>query len=200
MKKNMVYFVLYVVLITELLIVITERDELQAVEHQIRDKMLNTLADIYKKPLLLTIPEKVSDFSIGSKQPKKVVLTPAGLFSEAEKNNVIFFVDIDPESKARPAGWPQGGISLDKPFESFRIEKENDNGVFIADFDRAGEYTFTAYCQVERVLPDYLPDKLLEELREQVGEQLFQKSDPEGFMINAKSIGGLKKKEAEIYF
>ena len=46
-NKNVVYFVLYIVILTELLIVITERDELEEVEHQIRDKMLTTLAKMY---------------------------------------------------------------------------------------------------------------------------------------------------------
>ena len=81
---------MYLVLIVELLIVITERDELDEKEHLIRDKMLNTLAESYKQPLVLTIPQRYSDFNLKSKEPLRVVLTAVGVASDGEKKNLEF--------------------------------------------------------------------------------------------------------------
>lgn len=197
MKKNMVYFVLYIVLITELLIVITERDELEEVEHQIRDKMISTLAEMYRTPIILSVPDQFSDYNLASKEPKKVVFTPIGLNSKQEKENVKFFVTVAPGSKA-PRGFPPEGISSDKPSEFFKVEKEDGNAVFVADFKNAGKFKFQAKCVVDRALPDYLPEKLLEELKHEIGKaNLHQESEPVEFVVNAKRIGGLKKKEVK---
>lgn len=197
MKKNMVYFVLYIVLITELLIVITERDELQEVEHQIRDKMISTLAEMYRTPIILSVPDKTSDYNLASKEPKRVVFTPIGLNSEAEKKNVKFFIEMSEGSKL-PRGWPAEGISSDNQTEDFRIETEDGNAVFVANFKNAGNFHFKVKCVVDRILPDYLPEKLLEELKKEIGEaNLHQESEPVEFTVNAKRIGGLKKKEVK---
>lgn len=195
MKKNMVYFVLYIVLITELLIVITERDELQEVEHQIRDKMISTLAEMYRTPIILSVPDKFSDYNLASKEPKRVVFTPIGLNSEEEKKNIKFFIVMAEGSKV-PRGWPEGGISSENQTEYFKIESEDGNAVFVADFQNPGKFVFSVRCVVDRVLPDYLPEKLLEELKHEIGEaNLHQESEPVEFVVNAKRIGGLKKKE-----
>ncbi len=197
MKKNMVYFVMYIVLITELLIVITERDDLQEAENQIRDKMLNTLAQIYKKPILLSIPELYSDYNLGNKTPKKVVMTPLGLYSDQEKKNVTFYIDVAPKSP-KPLGWPEGGITNKDSTKYFKIKKEGGNAIFVAQFRKPGKYKFHAYCEVQRVLPEYLPEHLLKELKKQIGNtNLHQKSNTVEFVVNAKRIGGLKKKAAK---
>jgi len=199
-KKNMVYFVLYIVLITELLIVITERDELQEVEHQIRDKMISTLAEMYRTPIVLSVPDKFSDYNLASKEPKRVVFTPIGLNSEEEKKNVKYFISMVEGSKA-PRSWPEGGVSTDNQTENFLIQNEDGNAVFVADFKNAGKFKFAVKCIVQRVLPDYLPEKLLKELKKDIGEaNLLQESEPVDFVVNAKRIGGLKKKEAKISF
>ncbi len=197
MKKNMVYFVMYIVLITELLIVITERDDLQEAENKIRDKMLTTLAQIYKKPVLLSVPELYSDYSLSNKAPKKVVMIPLGLYSDKEKENVEFFINVAPGSP-KPLGWPAKGISSKDSTAFFKITREGANAIFVAKFRKPGKYKFQAYCEVQRVLPEYLPDKLLKELQEQIGDtNLHQKSNVVDFVINAKRIGGLKKKAAK---
>ncbi len=193
----MVYFVLYIVLITELLIVITERDELQEVEHQIRDKMIATLAEMYKTPIILSVPDKFSDYNLASKEPKRVVFTPIGLNSEQEKKNVKFFITMAEGSKT-PKGWPEGGVTPDNQNEYFSVKTEDGNAVFVANFQNPGKFVFSVKCEVDRVLPDYLPEKLLEELKKEIGEaNLHQESEPVEFVVNAKRIGGLKKKEVK---
>lgn len=199
MKKNMVYFVLYVVLLTELLVVITERDELEAKDHEIRDKMINTLAESYKQPLLLTIPQKHSDYNLASKEALNVVLTPAGLVSDEEKKDLKFYVDVDPSS-SRPANWPQGGITFEKGNEQFKLYRQNGNAVFSAKISNAGEFKFKAYCETEREFPSYLPDYLMDSLKVRVGNLKMARSDKEDFSITAKALGGVETKKAEIFF
>ncbi len=199
MKKNMIYFVMYLVLIVELLIVITERDELDEKEHLIRDKMLNTLAESYKQPLVLTVPQRTSDYNLKSKEPLKVVLTPFGVVSAKEKKKLEFFINIDKKSKT-PTGWPKGGLTLDNSTKNFKLVRENGNAVFIAKFKKEGRYKFTAYCQLEHEFPDYLPQYLLDSLKVRVGEFKVAKSNTEKFSVRASTIGGVKKKRAEISF
>jgi hypothetical protein len=200
MNKNMVYFVMYIVLIVELLIVITERDELEEKEALIRDKMLNTLVESYKQPVILSIPQRVSDYNISSKEPMRVVLTPAGLVSDVEKKNLKFFITMDKKSKQTPSRWPSKGISLEDSTKYYKVVKENGNAVFVADFKRMGDFKFNAYCTVQREFPSYLPDYLYESLLEKVGEFKTATSDVESFIINVKTLGGVKKKRAEISF
>ncbi len=200
MKKNMVYFVMYLVLIVELLIVITERDELEIKESLIRDKMLNTLVESYKQPLILSIPQRTSDYNLSSKEPIRVVLTPAGLVSDTEKKNLKFYISIEEKSRKVPINWPKTGITLNDSTEQFKVFRENGNAVFIADFNRSGNYKFSAYCTVDREFPSYLPNYLLEILRERVGEFKTAISGIEKFEIKVKALGGVKKKRAEISF
>ena len=200
MKKNMIYFVMYLVLIVELLIVITERDELDEKEHFIRDKMLNTLAESYKQPLVLTIPQRTSDYNLKSKDSLKVVLAPVGLASEAEKKNLEFFVDIDKKSNNKPNGWPKDGISLKNSTKDFKLIREDGNAILIANFKKEGTFKFTAFCQLERVFPEYLPEYLLDSLKVRVGEFKVAKSNLAKFEVKASTLGGVKKKRAEISF
>ncbi len=201
MKKNMVYFVLYIVLISELLMVIVERDDLLEQEEAIRDKMLATIAESYKKPVMLIIPEKFSDYNIKNKEPKKVVMTPIGLVSDAEKQNVEYFIEVKKDSKRIPPAWPKGGVTNTSKSEKYFIEKNPDgSAVFNALLTSPGVYSFTAYFRAKRELPNYLPDFLQNELKEMIGEHLEAISPKAEFTINAKRIGGVKKKEVEFDF
>lgn len=202
MKKNLVYFVLYVVVIVELLVVITERDELDARDHEIRDKMLNTLAEAYKQPLVLSIPQKKSEIDLAvQKDGIKVVMMPVGILSEEDKKNLNFVVDVSEKSKLRPGGWPKGGVTLSSKDGSFKVSRDNGNGVFSAMFDNAGEYTFSAYCTVNRQFPGYLPEYLMNILKDKVGNNLRQVSPRVDFSIVAsKKSGGVIKKDSEMYF
>ncbi|VAX23574.1 hypothetical protein MNBD_IGNAVI01-1265 [hydrothermal vent metagenome] len=200
MQKNMIYFVMYLVLIVELLIVITERDELDEKESLIRDKMLSTLAESYKQPLVLTIPQRTSDYNLKSKEPLKVVLTPVGVVSASEKKNLEFFINIDKKSRNKPIGWPKGGLTLINSTKNFKLIRENGNAVFIANFKKEGRYKFTAYCKLEHEFPDYLPPYLLDSLKVRVGVFKVAKSNTEKFSVRASTIGGVKKKRAEISF
>jgi len=204
MKKSMVYFVLYIVILVELLIVITERDDLEKIEHEIRDKMISSLARSYSQPIVLQIPQRDSDYSLKNKEPHKIVMAPAGLVSDEEKQKVKYFIDVAPDSKRKPAGWPDGGItSFQQNGDKFVIQANNGNAVFMADFKNVGSYKFVAYCEVERELPGYLTDHLLEQLKEELhytGENEEIKSEVVDFSVNVSSGGGVKTKAADVLF
>ena len=197
MKKNMVYFVLYIVILVELLVVITERDELEAKDHQIREKMLTTIAETYKQPLILTVPQKSSEYNINQPDPMRVVLTATGLTSEEEKKDLEYYVNIEGR---KPEGFPGDGITIENSTDNFKIEKNNGSAVFIAKIKGKGNYKFIAYCEVDRKLPPYLPEYLQDSLKTMVGEYMTAKSLPEEFEIEAKYAGGVKKKRAEVSF
>ncbi|MCF8260265.1 MAG: hypothetical protein K9J12_05795 [Melioribacteraceae bacterium] len=222
-NKSVVYFILYVVLITELLIVITERDELEEKEHAIRDKMIGSIAASYKQPVLLFIPVTESNHNIRSKEPSKTILQPLGLVSDEEKLNVQFRVDVAEESRRTPPNWPDGGITSDNGTDKYSIQKNNDgSAIFLADLTATGEYVFDVFFEVERVLPTYLTDELLIALAEELDliegasggghgsaatsldevtiKPLIAKSETEGFTVIAKVVGGVQKREATIQF
>jgi len=191
---------MYLVLIVELLIVITERDELEEKEILIRNKMLNTLVQSYKQPLILSIPQRTSDYDLSSKESIRIVLTPAGLVSDVEKKYLKFFINIDENSKNKPIGWPKDGITINDSTSNFKLNRTNGNAVFVANFDKSGDYKFNAYCSVVRQFPDYLPEYLLAELASRVGKFKTAISGLEKFEIKVKALGGVKKKSAEISF
>jgi hypothetical protein len=181
--------------------VIVERDDLLEQEEAIRDKMLATIAESYKKPVLLNIPEQYSDYNIKNKEPKKVVMTPIGLVSDKEKQNIQYYIDVVKGSKYRPTGWPKGGITIDNKTDKYFITKNSDgSAVFNAMLTLPGVYKFYAYFKVKRELPAYLPDFLQQELAHMIGEKLEAVSPKVEFTINAKRIGGVKKKEVEFDF
>ena len=130
----------------------------------------------------------------------RIVLSPTGLVSDREKENYRVVVDLDENTKRRIGNWPKGGVSENSSNYKYRIVKENGNAIFIAKFDREGEFNFKAFCEVERELPDYLPEYLLDSLRAMVGELRLAKSSPENFSITAKKTDGVNKKEAEVSF
>jgi len=201
MKKSLVYFILYLVLLTELLVVITERDEYEDAQNEVRHKMLSSMATSYKSPLLLAIPQTKTDFNLGDPNSKEavVVLTPIGLVSDEEKKSVEFHVSLAPGSPT-PSGWPSGGLTVENGNANFQIVRGDDgNGKLIAKIENPGDFQFKAYCQVERQLPSYLPDFLLDALKQMVGEQKTAKSKSESFSISAKRQGGKVSKGIEVY-
>jgi hypothetical protein len=194
---KMIYFVLYIVLIVELLIVITERDELEEIEHEVRDKMLGSIAQSYKQDVLLSITPKNS--SVGVQDTATIALIPIGLVAEEEKANVEFFVSVQGNT---PPGWPAGGVlNLDNGTDKFRLTKRDDGtGNLIGHFTNVAEYKFVAYLEVDRQFPGYLPSYLLDSLRLMVGEHQRAVSPKEGFSVSVAGKGEVKRKGVEFIF
>ncbi|MCF8240054.1 MAG: hypothetical protein K9J16_01605 [Melioribacteraceae bacterium] len=201
----MVYFILYIVLITELLIVILERDELEEKEHAVKTEMIETIADAYKKGIILDIPNRVTDYNIKSTaEPDTILMSVQGLVSDEEAHAVKYFILVSEDSKNSPPEWPEGGLTIENGTENYYIEKDpgTGNAKLIVTFRNQGEFTFKAHVELERQFPKYLdamPD-WKEELIQEVGEMKEARSNDEFFRIDAKSLGGVKKKEVEFFF
>lgn len=198
---KMLYFVLYVVLITELLIVITERDELEESEQAIRNNMLGSIAASYKAPISLSSTPKFLDYNVTGEGEHEatIVLSVAGLVSDEEKAAVAYYVNVVPGSKA-PDAWPSGGINTGKGSGKYKLVKNEDGSAkFLATIGAEGDYKFAAYCEVDRKWPGYLEKTpLLDSLKVMVGNLSRAKSNTETFTISAKRQGGVKKKGAEL--
>lgn len=200
---KMLYFVLYIVLIVELLIVITERDELEEIESHIRTNMLGSIANSYKLPIQLSVTPKALDYNVGAEQDKDatVVLSVVGLVAEEEKKEVKYYIDLDPSSKV-PEGWPSGGVSTGDGNDKYKVvNDEQGNATFQAKIKSEGDYKFVAHCQVDRKFPEYLKGTpLLDSLKSMVGNLTVATSNKDKFSISAKRQGGVKKVGAQIVF
>ena len=198
---KMLYFVLYVVLITELLIVITERDELEESELAIRTNMLGSIAASYKAPISLSSTPKFLDYNVAGEGEHEatIVLSVTGLVSDEEKAGVVYYVNVAPGSKM-PDAWPSGGISSVSGNGKYKLVKGEDGAAkFLATISAEGDYKFSTYCEVERKWPGYLEKTaLLDSLKVMVGNLKKAKSNTEVFTISAKRQGGVKKKGAEL--
>ncbi len=201
--SKMLYFVLYVLLLSELMVVITERDELEEQEHAVRDKMLASIAESYKKPIQLTANPKLLDYNVGSKEnpSAEVSFSVFGLVSDEEKDGLVFYINAS--GNKAPQGWPSGGInSADAGDGPYKVINNQGAGIFTAGITNEGEFKFTIYCEVKRELPGYLKElpHLYEALKEMIGSMETAKSDAELFTIMAKRQGGVQKKGLEIEF
>ncbi len=201
MKKNMVYFILYVVLITELLIVITERDELDEAQEKVRTEMLRT---IYKEPVEIKVPFSV-DYEIKNQNKFNVVLSASGLVSVEEKQAIKYYINIDPSSKVRPSNWPGDGINSASIAGTYAIEKDSSgNAIFSGMLDREGDYVFTIYAEVTRTAPSYMKalPGLVDEFKLFMEEtnQLNVKTKTALVNLHARRLGGVQTSAAEIRF
>ena len=104
------------------------------------------------------------------------------------------------KSRAKPNGWPKGGLSLNNSTKNLKLIREDGNAIFIESFKKEGTFRFKAYCQLEREFPDYLPSYLMDSLKVRVGEFKVAKSNSQKFVVKASPLGGVKKKRAEISF
>lgn len=201
---KMLYFVLYIVLITELLVVITERDELQDNEKLIQEKLIGSIATSYKLPFSINVTPRQTDYNLGANEAHDatVVFETAGLVSDAEKQGALYTVRVAPGSKA-PEGFPSSGLSSDDNGRTnFKIIKENGTAKFLGRFSSEGDYRFIVQAHAKRILPDYLTPNLLDLLKEKIGgEGTLDKevnSNEVSFSISAKKQGGVKKAGAQL--
>lgn len=184
----MVYFVLYIVLLSELLIVITERDEYEEMERKVRDSMVVNIGEGLKQPLVLQV-DKITSREKGNKEYTVVNLKAIGLVSREERNSIVYNIDVVKGTRV-PPGWPSKGLSISNPTETFKIERDADGGgKFFIKLDSEGEYKFSANCEVTRQVPSYLPDFLQEALNETLGENKFAKSPSETFNVTVTTKG-----------
>ncbi len=169
MKKSQVYFIMYIVLITELLVVILERDHLMEKENQIKKKMIASIADQYKRDIELSAPIPYSEWQINT-DSIKIPINATGLVSDEEKKNAVYKISSEGNKGPGGAAFPASLLSTEKDGAYAIVKDANGNAALLIKKAAAiGDYEFTATLSVKRQLPTYLPLFLLEELKKESG-------------------------------
>lgn len=171
MKKSNVYFVLYLVLLVDILLVIQERDILSAKQIKVKKEMVKVIGKQYEHPLSAAIADKNILCNPGEKA--QVQITSSGLVSETEKKSVIYYVKS--EGRTYVSGQPDSPIKID----------ENGNATFESPAFSGGKHEYEAYFSVQRSLDAYLPEQVKKEL-EKSFESAPLKSNIVKFTVEVK--------------
>jgi hypothetical protein len=176
-RKISFYFVLYLVVLVELLAVIIERDNS---ENELKKRLqeYETIQDSiiasYNEPIFLTV-QKSSDWLINNPDDSlHLLISVSNLQTPEEKASVkYFFLDENKEE-----------IEETKFF--VKTDNKTGNGNFYFKPKQAGNFNFNVFCMVQRKFPRYLPAIILEGIKKKIGSQFVVRSDTIDFMIKAK--------------
>ena len=168
------YFVLYLVVLVELLLVIVERDSTE-LELKTRLAEYATIQDsvisLYSEPILLSVQEE-KEWLISQRDSAHIIISVSNLQSPEEKAVVKYFVHPREDENS----------------EYFNVitDKNTGNGNFYFKTNKNGTYGFDVYCTLKRQLPRYLPKVILDGIYEKVGRDYNASSDTVSFRIKAK--------------
>ena len=168
------YFVLYLVILVELLLVIVERD---STEHELKARLAeyatiqDSVISLYSKPIVLNVQEE-KEWLISQRDSVHIIISVSNLQTPEEKSAVKYFIT--------PEKTNQG--------EYFNImtDRNTGNGNFYFKTNKTGTYNFSVYCTLKRQLPSYLPKIILNGIYEKVGTNYNTISDTVSFRIIAK--------------
>ena len=166
------YFVLYLVVLVELLAVIIERDSTE-LELQARLNEYSTIQDsiiaLYSRPIFLDVQEE-TDWLISSKDSAHVLISISDLHTLEEKAGVQYYINPDKEGN----------------YYNVIVDKETGNGNFYFKTNKNGTYNFDVFCKLRRYLPRYLPDIIIDGIFAKVGTDYKATSDTVDFKVKAK--------------
>ena len=182
--KISLYFIFYVVMILELLIFIMERDE--ATDQHLADlsemvMLSENLAREFEKPLDINVPGNSTATIYGASLQRAlgrrgdsthVILSPLGLWSDAERQTVSFSVYDSAGTLVATEG-ERGPFTL-------AINRATGDAVLSAVLGREGTHRFTARCSVRRTIPGYYPalvrDSVATKLKRALGKDMLVKT------------------------
>jgi len=168
------YFVLYLVVLVELLLVIIERDSTE-LELKTRLAEYATIQDsvisLYSQPILLNVQEE-KDWLISQRDSAHVIISVSNLQTPEERAGVQYFVNP--------------GMDGDGGYYNVVTDKNTGNGNFYFKTNKNGTFNFDIYCRLQRKLPKYLPKVILDGIYEKVGTDYRTSSDTVSFRIKAK--------------
>jgi len=176
MSKNKVpfYFVLYLVVLVELLAVIIERDNNEQ-ELKERLKEYETIQDsvisLYRQPILLTVQEE-TDWLVSYRDSLHILISASNLQTPEEKSGVKYYVKIRSNEN--------------NVYYNVITDPITGNAHFYLRTSSAGNFTFDAYCLVSRKFPKYLPDIVLQGIFNKIGNDFTVSSDTVDFNVHTK--------------
>jgi hypothetical protein len=196
MGKANVYFIMYLVLLAELITIITERDILTKHEVKVKKKLINSIGNSYKNPVFVNAQQGVT-WVIGSETPATVVINNVGLVSDEEKKNVKYTVEADGSA---PANW-QGTLKNGDKKGDYELYFNPSTGdaEFRGKFSSEGKFKFKVTLEVDRVLPEYLIGKTKTELEKIIGNNKHQKATSSFSVDVSKKNTGVQKQGAVFY-
>ncbi len=176
-RKVSFYFVLYLVVLVELLAVIIERDNSE-IELKKRLSEYETIQDSiiasYNEPISLTV-QKSTDWLITNQNDSlHLIISVSNLQTAEEKASVRYYFVDDKRNENTASSY------------SVFTDKKTGNGHFYFNTNSSGTSYFNVYCLVQRKFPKYLPDIILEGIAQKVGDQFNVRSDTVDFKINTK--------------
>ncbi len=175
MKAGYVYFVLYIIVLLELLVVIHERDLM--IESLEVDRLIDKY--ILKLTVDTKSPEDTYKVSTVSVEENSFTFFSPNLISDEEKESVHFFAELNPQS-AYLSGFVPAKLNTLKPDENQKVffKKVSDKAVMTMRFgfrdlppNLAGLVAtqkdvyikYDVYCKTPRIIPsEYVAIKTIE--------------------------------------
>lgn len=159
MKVGAIYFVLYIVLITELLIVITERDDAQRRLSAQVAALDNLNIEKHELPLKVSIPQDTTNYTLPNNWTEEIftsiIFIPENLVSDQEMDSVVFHVDIAEDSPIPPF-WPaRNGMNS----KSSNLIKSPQNGELKYFLKKNGKYCQFHIMLMRRDIPIQKPEQ-----------------------------------------
>lgn len=168
------YFVLYLVVLVELLLVIVERD---STELELKERLAeyatiqDSVISLYSRPIQLDVEEE-KEWTISSRDSLHIIVSASNLQTPEEKADVQYYIKAEE------------GDELS--YHRMTTDKQTGFGNFYFKTNRNGTYNFNVYCQLKRQLPRYLPQVIIDGIFSKVGYDFKAISDTVSFRVKAK--------------
>ena len=176
-RKISFYFVLYLVVLVELLAVVIERDnsELELKKRlEEYEAIQDSIIASYNEPIRLTVQD-VTDWLITNQRDSlHILISVSNLQTPEEKASVKYFFIHNQDDENNPSRF------------SVSTDRKTGNGHFYFKTNKAGTFDFGAFCLVRRKFPSYLPEIILDGITDIMGDEFNALSDTVNFKIRTK--------------
>lgn len=184
MSKNIVYFVLYIIILSEVLIVIVERDEY---EEQIKT-MVKEMLEGYKQEFKVKLPEDEYTMQTTQQNELAIVISPIGINTKSD--SVLYVVRPKVKGAFPKVGKDSlvAGIDNDpsKPIY-FKLDENKQAQLMIKPgYYGIGEHKLEVVAYLKRVLPPTIKGDFLKEVNKILNADKIVASNISDFKINVK--------------
>jgi hypothetical protein len=176
-RKISFYFVLYLVVLVELLAVVIERDnsELELKKRlEEYEAIQDSIIASYNEPIRLTVQGATDWLITNPIDSLHILISVSNLQTPEEKASVKYFFIKNEGHENNPTEF------------SVMTDKKTGNGHFYFKSNKAGTFDFNVFCLVRRKFPRYLPEIILEGITSKIGDEFNAFSDTVNFKVKAK--------------
>ena len=176
-QKISFYFVLYLIVLVELLAVVIERDSSELELKKRLDEyeaIQDSIIASYNERIRLTVQDSTEWLAINQKDSLHILIIVSNLQTPEEKASVKYYFIRGDEDENNPTSF------------SIMTDKKTGNGHFYFRSSKAGSFNFKAFCLVRRKFPSYLPEIILEGITDKIGDEFTAFSDTVNFMVRVR--------------